>query len=366
MCKQLLFHIIALAACAWPGICSPAANVSLAGLLAQADAVVVAVVVDASTVGSDVNVTISVTRPLTGSLTAVKTVSAVWSPTGTPSVIRASSDIGASGIWFLKQVGAQWAVLPIAVGTVPLSQIYFPVPAGPMSATFAYVATASPQAKLAWEVAAAVDAGSGPTAVRIAVSGALDGLGSTVLAPVWARLSASSAPLARAVGLAGQIRLGSPIPLATIAAASPALFSSNAQDHLSAAICSYTSTAGNSISSLGSLAKSGYSASVQYCALHALREIHTKEALPYLTPFLDSASVKLQYEAVAGIASFANGLPVQTASNTANMTLMTAPTSAPLATNETRKNFPTQRAFESQTQTYISFWKNWLSVHMVN
>lgn len=326
-----------------------------------------AVVTNVAASGPEAVVTISVTRTLTGTLSVGSTVAAIWSPPALPGVASPGSDIGASGIWFLQQKDGGWAVLPIAAGTVPLSQIYFPAPSGAVPAAYAYAATAKPEVKLAWEVAAAAaDPASGSAAARIVGSGALDGAGSTVLSPVWAQLAASTDPLAQAVGLGGQIRLGSSAALATIAGLNPAKFPSNAQDRMSASICGYTNANPGSVSSLGLLTRSGYNSNLQFCAIHALREIHTREALPYLSQFLDSTSVRLQYEAVAGIASFANGLPVQTAQNTADLTLMTVPANASFATADTRTNFPNRRTFATQPQMYISFWKNWLAAHTAN
>jgi hypothetical protein len=362
MRKGLLFALISLAACVLPGLGAPAANVSLAALLGQADAVIVGVVADLAVSGRDVAVTISVTRTIKGSLSKHITALAIWSPLAPPEAIPSSFDPGASGIWFLKQQGTNWVVLPVAVGAVPFSQIYFSVPSGTLAAKYAYAPTVSTQTKLAWEIAAAMsDPRTRPAAMHIIGSGVLDDLGSSVLSPVWAGLVASSDSLVKAFGLAGQVRLGSPAALAAIAGADPARFSSDAQDHLSEAICGYTNPASESVSSLGLLTQSGYISRLQFCALRALRAIHTKETLPYLATFLDSTSEKLQYEAVAGIASFANSFPLPTARNTADMTMLAISPNAPLATAATQANFPTQRTFADQPQTYISFWKNWLS-----
>jgi hypothetical protein len=198
MRKGLLFALISLAACVLPGLGAPAANVSLAALLGQADAVIVGVVADLAVSGRDVAVTISVTRTIKGSLSKHITALAIWSPLAPPEAIPSSFDPGASGIWFLKQQGTNWVVLPVAVGAVPFSQIYFSVPSGTLAAKYAYAPTVSTQTKLAWEIAAAMsDPRTRPAAMHIIGSGVLDDLGSSVLSPVWAGLVASSTRLSR-------------------------------------------------------------------------------------------------------------------------------------------------------------------------
>ena len=145
---------------------------------------------------------------------------------------------------------------------------------------------------------------------------------------LWAKLSVSSSSLLRANGLAGQIRMGLPTALTTLASVKPAAFTTDAWDAMSVALCQYRNTVGDGLASLAVLTGPTYAENVRYCSAHALRSIHTRDAARYLRPLLDSDSLRLQYEAVAGVASFANALPVQTPSNTPNMGFLNGPPEA--------------------------------------
>jgi hypothetical protein len=364
--RLLLLSTIAIVT-AESGFSAPAANVSLANLLGQADAVVVATIQSTALSGPDAVLSLVINRVVKGSLTSGSSLPVTWSPSTSSGPIGVGTGAKGTGIWFLKQQGPAWIVLPVAIGPVPLDAIYINVPSGALPLAYAYDASLASVNRLSNEIAAAAQDPAAATALaRIASSGATDDLGSNVLLPMWTQLSLSPTPITRAIGLAGQIRLGLPTALAALSNTDPRTFTSDAQDHLSAAICRYTNGDSGAVSSLGALTKSAYADNLKFCAVHALRAIHNKEALAYLSPLLDSASARLQYEAVAGIASFANGLPIQTPANTANMSLYTVPPNAPFATADTQKHFPTQRAFTKQPQTYISFWKSWLVMHAVN
>jgi hypothetical protein len=349
------------------GLGAPAANVSLAVLLNQADAVIVATVEAAVASGPDVALSLIVSRVVKGSLGSGSSVPVTWVPVTSSVKVGAGEAAEQTGIWFLKQQGPTWVVLPITVGAVPVNAIYVHVPSGALPVAYAYDAGLPSESRLAYEIAAAAqDPLAATELAHVAASGAVDGLGSDVLPPIWAQLSSSTTPITRAIGLAGQIRLGSAAALVVLSNMDPSAFTSVAQDLLSAGICGYRSSDSAAVGGLGALTKSSYADNVRFCAVHALREIHSKEALAYLAPLLDSASLRSQYEAVAGIASFANGLPIQTAANTATLSDLAVPPDAPLATTDTQKYFPSQSAFARQPQMYISFWKSWLLTHPIN
>ena len=151
--------------------------------------------------------------------------------------------------------------------------------------------------------------------------------------------------------------------LAALARSDPTTFDPMSVSYLASAICRYTGGDAGGISSLGALARSTYGGRVPLCAAHALRSIHSGDAVRELVPLLDSPVQRLQYEAVAGIASFANGLPVTTPANIRNMSFLAVPSSAMSASPDTMQNFPALGEFLRQPQVYISFWKNWLVTH---
>ena len=95
------------------------------------------------------------------------------------------------------------------------------------------------------------------------------------------------------------------------------------------------------------------------CAAHALRAIHTKESLPNLRLLLDSSDQTVRYEAVFGLAAFANNLPVQANENTVNLGYLKSPADGPFTTPDTRANVPSLPEFRANEQKYIGFWKLW-------
>ena len=352
---------VAANACTASG--APVADVPLGRLLAGADAVVVATVTSSVSVETSISITLSVVRALKGDVAPGMSIAATWTPAAS-QLPAGGPPGGQTGIWFLGQSSGGWGVLPVATGAVPAGSTYIPAaPAGP-PAGFAYAASAPPAAKLAWELGAAAQDPSNASALAwLLSSGAADDLGSSVLSPVWNQLSSSVAPAARATGLAGQVRTGSPAALAALARSDPTTFDPMSVSYLASAICRYTGGDAGGISSLGALARSTYGGRVPLCAAHALRSIHSGDAVRELVPLLDSPAQRLQYEAVAGIASFANGLPVATPANIRNMSFLAVPSSAMSASPDTMQNFPALGEFLRQPQVYISFWKNWLVTH---
>ncbi len=359
----LMSCLSAAAALAGAANAAPAANVPLGRLLSGADAVVVANVTSSVSAGASVSITLSVVRTLKGDVAPGMSIAAAWTPAAS-QLPAAGPPGGQTGIWFVGQSSGGWVVLPVAVGAVPADGTYIPAASAGLPAGFAYAASAPPAVKLAWELGAAAQDPSNASALAwLLSSGAADDLGSSVLSPVWNQLWSSGAPAARAAGLAGQVRTGSPAALAVLASGDPRSFDPVSEGYLALAICRYTGGDAGGISSLGALARSTYGGRVPLCAAHALRSIHSSDAVRELVPLLDSPSQRVQYEAVAGIASFANGLPAATPANIRNMSFLTVPSSAAATSPDTMQNFPTLREFLRQPQVYVSFWKDWLVAH---
>ena len=121
----------------------------------------------------------------------------------------------------------------------------------------------------------------------------------------------------------------------------------------------------NSITALGGTAvDSANPAAFRQAAAHALASIHTVETLPYLAALLDASDGKLRIEAIGGLGSFANGLPVQTTANTPGLASLQLTGSAPLKTADTIANFALgERAISRNEAAYLTFWKSWWAAH---
>jgi HEAT repeat protein len=122
----------------------------------------------------------------------------------------------------------------------------------------------------------------------------------------------------------------------------------------------FRSSDANSVVMLGqAAANSSLRLDFRQSAAHALRGIHTQDALPYLAAVLDDPDIELQSEAVGGLASFANGLAIQTAASGPSLSYLQLPDRAAYKTGETVAHF----ALGEAAIRYLSYWKTWWSLN---
>jgi len=370
--QKLLLGILLTASI---GFCGISASISLGTLLGQADAVVVATVRDGSAAAQILSLDLIVARTVKGSASTGSSISAMLS---SPNVINpgrgdgllrmngaivAKELVGKTGLWFLQQSGSGWTVLPRAGGDISTWDLYVPLPSGNLPPTFAYDASATPKARLIQEIGAAAQNPSTAAAIsRLEAMRMFADLGYD-FQPVLRQLTSSPQMGTRAMGLAGQIRLGSPGALNAVVDSNLATFPEDAQNQLANAVCEYRNTDVSGVAALGTLLGSQYADSMRVCATYALREIHSRETLPLLEKLLDDSSAQIRYDAVIGIAQFAIAFPmVGMAEKPAAIATFTPP---PSVTNEMRQHYPAQGLFLKNEQEYISYWKTWLAAHPV-
>lgn len=344
---------------------SPGASLSLGRLLGQSDAVIVGTITGAVRSGTDVAISVDVVRVPKGPIVPGTSVQLTWSAANSMDQHPDPGNYlnGRTELWFLKQNGAGWDVLPVSAGGLLGVNVSIALPPGARPGLYDS-AGKSTAGRLARDLAiAAEDPKTSIALAYIFMSGAADDLDPAVLSQLWAETAASPLALTRAIGLSGQIRTGQPAALAVVTGLDPAEIASHEKALLSNAVCAYRNGDNGGIDSLGKLADARYAQSLQPCAAHALRSIHTRGTIQYLRRMLDSDSPQIQYEGVAGLASFANGLPVQTAANTVSMEFLKTAPNAPFASGETEKNFPAIDTFHENPQAYIQFWKSWLTAN---
>jgi hypothetical protein len=192
--------------------------------------------------------------------------------------------------------------------------------------------------------------------------GALDITNSPVYQQALARFSNSGTGPLQSVGLQNQIRAGDTSSLAKLANTTEL----QSDPAFALAVCEYRSADPSGVASLGALVDSRVPSALRGCAAHALRGIHTASTLAYLVSLLDSDLSDLRYEGVAGLASFANNLPIQTSANTASMAYLTPQGKTLYTTPEALKSFPGKQLFLQQEATYIGFWKSWWAAHQAD
>ena len=361
MTKIILFIILASGL----AFAAPGGNVALGGLLASSDLVVVGTISSIVESGPQVDVGLTINRSIKGNGLDGSTITAQWTPTINTSFRGLDNVIGETGIWFLKQTGSTFGVVPVTSGMSPMSEVFVNVPAAVPTASAALTSHGAVGSLVAELNAAAQDNSTASGIFRLAEGGALVDLNDTNGQLLFADLASSPNVSVRALAWAEQLRLGQTAGLISLASADLSALGQSTWLMLTSTICQFTSTDPAAISSLEKLTSSDFGDDMKTCAAHSLRAIHSAAAVVILAGLLDSTSPRLQYEAVAGIASFANGLPVQTQKNVLDMSAFAAPSDATTATDDTRKNFPTMAAFNKQPQAYVTFWKNWLAARAV-
>lgn len=264
---------------------------------------------------------------------------------------------GKSGIFFLKKkTEVAWKILPVLNGSIPLDISFINLPIKPLSCA----ANATPLDKLIEEIVSGIVDPSTPRAGEMFLA-ALGDIDPVRLKAVGNGLLNSSIPSVKAIGLGLLLDKGDRSALLGLGNGREMGLSSEQMSTLARSVARYRDSDAAAIQSLGTMA--GGAEPLRSAAVAALRAIHTRKALPFLAELLNGNSSELRYAAVAGIASFANGLPVQTLENYTSMAFASSNPAVVYANEETRLHFPTVDTFLQDEQKYISFWKNWWAVN---
>jgi len=290
-----------------------------------------------------------------GDIALATTIKAIWQ-SNNPGVATGH------GLWFLKRSPDGWTVLPVQSGWAQFNNIFIPVPTGPLPDDYAYDPAASASDKVASEVSAAIEGIPGLGLLPGLQGGLLDQLNSPVIQVLYRRLAASSSIQQKILGLSGLIRSGNTPALNSAIEAAPAISSSTVEygTLLLSIRDGFRASDANSAVILGQAAvNTSLRLDFRQSAAHALRGIHTKDALPYLAALLDDPDIELQSEAVGGLASFANGLAIQTAAGGPSLSYLQLPDRAPYKTEDTVAHF----ALGEAALRYLSYWKTWWSLN---
>jgi hypothetical protein len=309
---------------------------------------------------------LQVNRVIKGDATlAGSSISATW-PSGNQATAASvgSKNVGGTGIWFLQHSSGPWQVVPVLQGTMRLSNIYISAQLGPIVSAYAYSATASVDDKLASEICSALEGVTGVSLPMYALlSGGIDELNSSVPQLFYQRLASSASTEQQVFGLSGLIRSGDTSALTAAAQIASAVTGSQAQGVLLFSVREYLRpTDPTSVNAVGQVATdSALPNALREAAAHVLASVHTAAALPLLATLLDDPDLNVQVEAVGGMGSFANGLPVRTRQSAVTLAYLQLPANAPYKTQDTVANFALGQA--ANETSYISFWKNWWSAN---
>jgi hypothetical protein len=325
----------------------------------SADLIVVATANAGSQTSDAVSFKLQVHRVLKGDAIVGGLISADW-PKGANALAGGASSIAGTGLWFLQRSSSGWILLPIMQGTALFNRTFIPEPSGPILSAYSYDPTAPLSDKVASEVCAAIEGANGGGHELADLQFDLDKLASPVVMVLYQRMSAANSAEQKILGLSGLIRGGNTVALRSAIQATSALTNPSVEYGvlLRSIQDEYRAVDSVSVAALGQAAvNSSLRPDFRRSAAHALRAIHTIEAVPFLATLLDDPDANLQTEGVGGLASFANGLPVQTTAGVASLSYLHSPESAPYKTTDTVANF----AMGEAAIRYLSFWKSWWS-----
>jgi hypothetical protein len=330
----------------------------------RADAIVVGSASGVIQAGPLIAFTIRVSRLVKGDRTLVDTSVAVEAANDATNEIAVDASVNNFGLWFLKRSGnaAAWRLLPVLQGHGLFTDVFFPVAPGAIAAAYSYTPEAPVHDKLASELCAALENADGGAAIYPEMyRGFLDQLQSPVVEAFYRRMAASNIPSRRILGLGGLVGNGDSSALSSATKITGLdQHPTEASVLLHSIRYSFRATDANSVAVLGGIAiDTNLSAAFREAAAFALCSIHTMETLPYLAALLYAPEPALEAEGAGGLASFANGMPVQTMANVASLGYLQFPERAPYKTQETMAHF----ALREAALDYVAFWRTWWAEH---
>jgi hypothetical protein len=362
-----------------PGIIASQATADAAPtVMSQANLVLVGDIASGRQDGALVTLNLEVVRVLSGDVEAGRLLTALWEwPKGWRPMVE-SGQLSLSlkdtknvrGLWFIrKETDGQLRILTSHPKAV-FQHTHVPVPKEPMRPEFVYPTNAALAEKVALELGSAIEhAYAGSVARdspwRSVFFRAMPFVQSLRVVEMWRRFSVSANRELRLIGLSELIRRDDPAALQTIAdeledfARSPEFWS------VSSAIgCCFRNASPQGISALGRIAASASSpTNLKAESAFVLRAVHTREALPFLARLLDSPDANIRYQAMAGLASFANSSHVPLDEKLRARGQYVPKSRGPHTTNETIANFPpgpvNSPEWSARETKYLSFWRSW-------
>jgi hypothetical protein len=332
----------------------------------QADTIVVGSLIDVTPTSNGIQFHLSVIRTIKGNLGPVETISVVSTD------LRDSSHAAAPplrgnppALWFLKSSSlGSFTLVPAQSGDADLQHMGLFVESAVPAGLYAYTQAEASIDRVAKEVCAFAENRRFVESEDQVVQG-LQGIQSVSVVGILKYYAKSNDPQLRAIGLASLIQRNDAQSLVQLEGDLHGVFAANAFQrstgilNISAAIeLLYRGTDVSGIQALERMAAGNGLGlpRLQRACLYALRSLHTKDTLPFLVQMLASSDVALRYDALYGIASFANGFPIV---DSRNLSRSFPHSSGPFATKETSENLPGFQEFSRNEAKYLGFWKDW-------
>ena len=335
------------------GLCNPMGLAHLDRMIRDAKLIVVARVAEGGQSGKLASVTLEVQRTLKGQAPSGM-VSASLEVSEQDSATRNLK--GWQGIWFLSEDGR---LLPAVSGSVLLGLSILPALPN-LPASWAGPDSASPTEKVLRELSAALETNPAFPLLAEVVSQSSTEPAST-LRSVYRRMQASSSQVVSAAGLAGLLRSGDVQGLEGLTAQLARGPLPAGGPLMGQAVCQYLNGNPRGLPILAGFAAAASPIPLlRGCAAFALRNIHSKESIPFLIGLLDSDDLNVRYEGIAGLASYANSGLFPGEKPLMVDDVVQSRIAKPLLTPATAANFPTLDTFRRDEVSFISFWRGWV------
>jgi hypothetical protein len=291
-------------------------------------------------------------------------IQVLWRASSALRVASRQAIAAGPGIWFLKRIGDNlFAPLPVRFPhTTEFRDLYFDTAAdGACPSPLRYSPDATLTDKIAIELACAAASNSTHDAPGAMVY-ATFGLGSSVAArSAFLYLAQMSDPSRKANGVAALIGANDPSGVLELERHLHEFSETDLQLIAGLIYGSWRNPDLAATDSLGRIVTGpGVNPVLFRAVTTALCAIHTSATLPYLVQLLDSGERDAQIDGALGLSSFANGLPIHTSQNTANLNYLMPSAQSTFHTQATEDHLGLGRdAGDAQLKDFISFWKQW-------
>jgi hypothetical protein len=333
---------------------------TLSELAAKADMVVIGTVSTRVESSSGMNFDLTVERVLKGE-PSIRFMHIQHQGNVTQTSPAGTFNVATRGMWFLSGgVSGQADVLWVRPG-VSIERFFLPVLSGTLPPSYRYSDSTPLDDALVFEAAGGLASPWQNTEVLLDL---LDGRDDAVVRTVLGVYAASPNPAAVSIGVAGLLARWRPEALAQLRQAWPAIAGEPRRQFALLALRNlWRLSASACVQELVAMVDTTPSRELRQAAVRALASIHSREALPFLSRLLGSADTVEQMHGIFGLASFANGCPMQTNANTVNMAYLQCGLPSSLRNRDTMANFIIGSAGPAEVSSAVSFWQDWWNAH---
>ncbi len=345
------------------GTSGPIGLAQLDRMVRDAKLIVIARVVQGGQTGTLASLTLEVQRTLKGPVSSVLVNASVAIP---EEFVTNKNLVGLQGMWFLADDGRGGnRVLPAMIGAVPLQLAILPSLAD-LPQSCVGPENASPAEGVLREIAAALEITPGFLQAEF-ISQSVSSESASSLRRVYRRMEASRSQVVAAAGVAGLLRSGDLQGLQSLSALLERGPLPSGGPLMGQAVCEYFNGNPRGLGILAGLAaKASPVPLLRTCAAFVLRNLHSKESLPFLAGLLDSDDQHVRYEGIAGLASYTNSGLIPNERPLVVDDIVQPRLQKLLRTDATAANFPTFETFRRDESSSIAFWRQWVRENAVD